>query len=130
MGQRGPAPHPMALRILKGETRPSQLKDAPKPQDPPPKPDDLDPAVEKVWDRVLAATAFTAHIGPSHAETFRHYCEVTAAANAMKPKGTKEWRELVNTHRQIARELCLTPSTGAHLAGKVTTERKLDRYTA
>jgi len=85
--------------------------------------------VEKVWDRVLAATAHTAHIGPGHADTFRHYCEVTAAANAMKPKGTKEWRELVNTHRQIARELCLTPATGAHLAGKVTSERKLDRYT-
>ncbi len=130
MGQRGPQPQPTAMRILKGETRPSQLNKTAKPQDPPSLPSDLEPAVAGVWTRVMEATAHTAHIGQAHADIFRHYCEVTVMVNAMKPKGTKEWRELVNTHRQLARELCLTPSTGAHLAGKVTTERKLDRYTA
>lgn len=130
MGQRGPAPQPAVLRVLKGETRPSQVGRAPKPQEPPDKPDDLSPAAAKVWDRIVEATAHTRHIGQSHADTFRAYCEVTAAANAMQPKGSKEWRELVNTHRQLARELCLTPATGGHLAGKVSTERKLDRFSA
>ncbi len=130
MGQRGKAPAPVALKVLKGETRPSRLNIAPKPVDPPTRPDDLDPAVAAVWDRVLEATAHTAHIGQSHAETFRHYCEVTVTVNAMQPKGSKEWRELVNVHRQLARELCLTPATGGHLAGKVTSDRKLDRFTA
>lgn len=130
MGQRGKAPTPVALQLLKGETRPSRLNAiAPKPHDPPTKPDDLTDAAAAVWDRILEATAHTQHIGKPHADTFRAYCEVTAAVNAMQPKGSKEWRELVNVHRQLARELCLTPATGGHLAGKVTTERKLDRFT-
>jgi hypothetical protein len=126
MGQRGPAPLPAKLRILKGETRPSQLKRAPESEGPPDLPDDLAPDAKKVWDRLLLHSD---HIGPRHAETFRQYCETTAAANAMKPKGTKEWRELVNIHRQLARELCLTPATGAHLTRAKAPERKLDRYT-
>ena len=48
----------------------------------------------------------------------------------MKPKGSKEWRELVNVNRQLARELCLTPATGAHLGKVATPERKLDKYLA
>lgn len=129
MGQRGKLPEPAVLRVLKGETRPSRLGASPKPQEPPIKPDDLDPSAAAVWDRILEATAHTQHIGQPHADTFRAYCEVTAAVNAMQPKGSKEWRELVNVHRQLARELCLTPATGGHLAGKVSTERKLDRFT-
>jgi phage terminase small subunit len=94
-------------------------------------PDDLAADAVKVWNRVMAATAHTAHIGPGHAETFRQYCEATAALNAWKPKGTKEWRELANLHRQLARELCLTPATGANLTSRRTEpERKLARYTA
>lgn len=128
MGQRGPAPAPVALQVLKGETRPSRLNKAPGPQDPPEKPADLDEKAAKVWDSVLIATEHTRHIGPMHAETFRHYCEVTAAMNAMRPKGSKEWRELANVHRALARELCLTPATGAGLPSAKRTERKLDKY--
>jgi hypothetical protein len=115
--------------VLKGETRPSQLAKAPKPTDPPPMPDDLDAGAALVWTRTLEAIAVTAHIGAGHADTFRHYCEVTAAAEAMQPKGSKEWRELVNIHRQLARELCLTPATGAGLVAKAPPTRKLDRFT-
>ena len=126
MGQRGPAPEPVALRVLKGETRPSQLRKAPVPTAPPTKPDDLNPDALKVWDRILGCTD---HIGQHHADTFRHYCETTAAMAAMKPKGTKEWRELANVHRQLARELCLTPATGANLGlTKKEPERKLAKY--
>lgn len=130
MGQRGPAPQPAVLRVLKGETRPSQVGRNPKPQAPPIKPEDLDAAAAAVWDRILEATNHTQHIGQPHTDTFRAYCEVTAAVNAMRPKGSKEWRELVNVHRQLARELCLTPATGGHLAGKVSNDRKLDRFSA
>jgi hypothetical protein len=122
-------PQPAVLRVLKGETRPSQVGRNPKPQEPPVRPDDLAPAEVAVWDRIMAATAHTRHIGQLHADAFRHYCEVTVAAQEMQPKGSKEWRELVNTHRQLARELCLTPATSGHLAGKIASERKLDRFT-
>lgn len=127
MGQRGPAPEPVALKLLKGERRPSQLGKAPVPMAPPAKPDDLDPAAGKVWDRILGVTD---HIGDRYAETFRQFCETTATMNAMRPKGSKEWRELANLHRQLARELCLTPATGAALARPTAPERKLDKYLA
>lgn len=127
MGQRGPAPEPVALKLLKGETRPSQHATAPGPVDPPAKPDDLKPDAAKVWDRILGCTD---HIGERYADVFRQYCETTAAVNAMQPKGSKEWRELVNVHRQLARELCLTPATGAALTKPKAPERKLDKYLA
>lgn len=127
MGQRGPAPEPVALKLLKGETRPSQLGKAPDPVPPPVKPDDLDAAAGRVWDRILGVVD---HIGERYVDTFRHYCETTATMNAMKPKGSKEWRELANVHRQLARELCLTPATGAALAKPKVPERKLDKYLA
>jgi hypothetical protein len=111
---------------LKGETRPSQLAGAPKSQIPPVQPVDLTEEAAKVWIRILGATE---HIGEHHADTLRHYCETTAAMAAMKPKGTKEWRELANVHRQLARELCLTPATGANLGqSRKEPERKLAKY--
>jgi hypothetical protein len=127
MGQRGPAPEPVALKLLKGERRPSQLGKAPDPVAPPTRPDDLDVSAGKVWDRILAVTD---HIGERYVDVFRLYCETTATLNAMRPKGSKEWRELANVHRQLARELCLTPATGAALTKPKAPERKLDKYLA
>lgn len=127
MGQRGPAPAPISLKVLKGTTRKDRDVTSPGPQDPPAKPDDIGEGAGKVWDRLLAVTD---HIGEVHAETFRQFCETAAAANAMRPKGTKEWRELVNANRQLARELCLTPATGASLGRTKAPERKLDKYLA
>ena len=80
------------------------------------------------YPRLEVVITDTAHIGAAHAQVFRLYCETTATVNAMQPKGTKEWRELVNVHRQLARELCLTPATGTGLTRKVSPKRKLDKY--
>lgn len=131
MGQRGKAPEPLPLRVLKGETRPSRLGSAPKPQDPPEKPASLSPDAAKVWDRILRDTAHQGHIGASHADTLRAYCEITARLFRSVDPMSKEWRELANSHRQLARELCLTPATGASLPGKEqNAQRKLDKYLA
>jgi hypothetical protein len=127
MGQRGPAPEPARLKLLRGETRPSQVKRGASPQDPPNKPD-LSPAAEEVWDRILAATADSSHIGQPHVEVFRQFCETAATLNAMQPKGSKEWRELVLVNLRLARELCLTPATGTALNRAKPTDRKLDKY--
>ena len=131
MGQRGRAPEPAALRILKGETRPSQLNTAPQPQSPPIKPPGLSTPAAVIWDRVLLATAHTSHIGPGHAEAFRQYCEATAAEVAIpeKEKGSRAWCELAALSLKYARELCLTPATGAALRAKPNAT-KLDRYIA
>lgn len=125
MGQRGPAPAPVALKVLRGTTRKDRDVVSPGPMAPPKKPTDLDAAAGHVWDRILAVTD---HIGERYVETFRQFCETTATMNAMRPKGSKEWRELANVHRQLARELCLTPATGAALTKPKAPERKLDRY--
>ena len=128
MGQRGPAPQPAKLRMLKGETRPSQLKDAPQPQDPPAKPADLTPEASAVWDRILEATSFTRHIGQAHADSFRAYCEVTARLFAHVDPMSREWRDLAASHLRLARELCLTPATSTNLRATAAPERKLDRF--
>jgi phage terminase small subunit len=114
--------------LLRGESRPSRTATSPKDQEPPSKPADLDAGAAAEWDRILGVTT---HIGAAHASIFRAYCEATAAANAMKPKGSREWSNLVNLHRQLARELCLTPATGAHLVGTVKQkEDKLAKFLA
>ena len=101
----------------RGETRPSRLATSPASGlEPPVKPGDLTPAASVIWDRILAATADTRHIGPAHADTFKRYCEVTAALDAANPKGTKEWRELVVTFQGLAKQLLLTPATSGALA--------------
>ncbi len=125
MGQRGPAPEPVALKLLKGETRPSQHAKAPDPMEPPVKPDGLSADATKVWDRMLACTD---HIGQRHAEVFRQYCETITTINAMQPKGSREWRDLVLVNLRLARELCLTPATGAHLTKPKAAEKRLDKY--
>lgn len=130
MGQRGPAPLPANIRIMRGETRPSQIDRAPKPQDPPAKPADLSPEAAAVWDAILAATAMTSHIGQAHAEALRQYAELTVVINAMPLPGSKEWRELVLVHLRLARELCLTPATSTNLVPKRQPDRKLDRFLA
>ena len=126
MGQRGPAPEPRPLRILKGETRPSRLAHAPDPVAPPAKPA-LSEAASEVWDRILAVTD---HIGAAHVDTFRSYCEVTARLFAFVDPMSREWRDLADKHRQLARELCLTPATGAHLARPKAAINPLDKYLA
>lgn len=108
---------PVAERRRRGETRPSQLNKAPASGlEPPTKPGDLTPAAAVIWDRVLAATADTRHIGAAHADALKRYCEVTAAIDAMNPKGTKEWRDLVVVYLGLAKQLLLTPATSGGLA--------------
>jgi len=129
MGQRGPAPAPAALKVLRGETHKPRILSAPQPQDPPAKPIGMSREAAAVWDRILAATTTTAHIGQAHAEALRQYAELTVTINAMQPKGSKEWRELVLVHLRLARELCLTPATSTTLRSAPAAS-KLDKYLA
>jgi hypothetical protein len=127
MGQRGAPPAPQAIRILKGEEHLRRLAKAPAPQVPPDRPPMAKEAAV-IWDRIMAIVETTQHIGALHAETFRQYCEVAATLNAMQPKGSKEWRELVTLHLQLANRLCLTPATSGGLVTKAPPERKLAKY--
>lgn len=128
MGQRGPAPAPAALKVLRGEDHKDRIAKAPASQDPPDRPSGMTPGAVKVWDAILAATAATAHIGQSHAQALRQYAELTVTINEMQPKGSKQWCDLVLVHLRLARELCLTPATSSSLYVKPVNERKLDRY--
>jgi len=77
MGRRGPAPTPTRLRVLRGETRPSQVNLAePVPiQGLPVPPADLGPDALAVWVRILAAFGHTGVITGADTDTLRLYCE-------------------------------------------------------
>ena len=130
MGQRGIAPQPLELKILKGRAAPSRLTANPGVVPPPAKPADLSPAASAVWDRILEATAATSHIGQAHADTLRLFCETTATEQAMNPKGSREWQNVVLVSLRLARELCLTPATSAGLVRARTPDRAIDKYLA
>jgi phage terminase small subunit len=96
----------------------------------PAKPKDLSPGASAVWDRILAATASTMHIGEPHADAFRAYCEVTARLFAHVDPMSREWQNLADKHLRLARELCLTPATSTNLIRTARPERKLAKYLA
>ena len=80
MARRGPAPTPTALKILRGETRPSRLnRHEPRPVgDLVPIPADLSPEAEAVWRRVLREFGQTGVIRGADADVLRIYCETVA----------------------------------------------------
>lgn len=77
MGSRGPAKTPTAIRLLKGESRPSQInRDAPEPAAIlPSKPEGMSAAAAKVWDRIMRDYAETGVLTAVDTDIFRAYCE-------------------------------------------------------
>lgn len=81
MGRHGPLPQPAAVKIAKGETRPSQVNyEAPVPrQEPPSMPSDMEDDAKAVWRHVLREMRGTGIILGADAGTLRRYCEAEAA---------------------------------------------------
>ena len=77
MGRRGPAPTPTALKILRGETRPSRVnRDEPRPVgELVPIPEDISPEAQAVWRRVLREFGHTGVIRGADADVMRLFCE-------------------------------------------------------
>jgi P27 family predicted phage terminase small subunit len=80
MGRRGPAPTPPAIRIAKGETRPSQVNyEAPIPsQEDPEMPPDMDEEAQAVWQHVIRSMRGTGVIVAADRDCLRMYCEAEA----------------------------------------------------
>ena len=80
MGRRGPAPTPTALKILRGETRPSRINgDEPRPVgELVPIPEDISPEAQAVWRRVLREFGHTGVIRGADGDVMRIYCETVA----------------------------------------------------
>lgn len=139
MGRRGPAPLPTRVKLLRGETRPSRLNrnEPVPPANVPRMPDDLDPAAQAVWNRVLTDQA-PGVILAAHADTLRMYAEAvvryedySARLRRSGPllRGARGQelvrnplvamvRDAADQVRNLARELGLTPSSlsGVHAA--------------
>ncbi len=135
VGRRGPAPEPVRLRMLKGETRPSQVnRRAPEPRpDRPVMPADMDDAAQVVWQRVEREVGATGIITAGDTDTLRCYCEAVAqyvaALALLRTSGLLIRRrddlvknplhQVVRDHRDairlFARELGLTPSARSSL---------------
>ena len=144
MGRRGPAPTPTALKVLRGETRPSRLnRDEPMPAETLPLvPDDLSPAARPVWRRVLREFGQTGVIRGADGDVLRIYCETVARYERASQlldqsgplvRGARSGELVKNPLHQIVRdnavliralagELGLTPAArvGLHANGRTT----------
>lgn len=143
MGARGPAPMPIALRRLHGETRPSRLNERePRPRGGlPPMPHDMDQDAQAEWRRVARTMGKTGVITVADAMILRLYCEASSryrqAAHLYTQTGPvlnrrgeivkSPLHQLVREHadqvRQFARELGLTPAARVGLTGYPEPER-------
>lgn len=150
MGKRGPAPMPTKLRMLRGETRPSQINyQEPKPKaELPTRPENLGEAAGVVWDRVIDTYAATGVLTAVDTDVFRAYCEAVAryeyAAKLLEQSGPlvrgqrgelvknplhQVVRDNADLLRQFARELGLTPASRSGLKGKDHDEGdEIDRW--
>lgn len=81
MARRGPAPTPTALKLARGETRPSGLNyEEPTPRRRlPTMPKDIDPEARRVWRRVLREMGETRVVTAADADLLRAYCEAVAS---------------------------------------------------
>ena len=137
MGRRGPAPAPAAIKLLRGETRPSRVNyEAPLPrQRAPVMPRGMEDAAQKVWRRVMREMGDADVILAADTDVLRVYCE--AVASYVRTRGllidsgpiirgtrgrdvvinplsrlVREEREAI---RLLARELGLSPAARAGL---------------
>lgn len=77
MGKRGPAPTPTALRLVRGETRPSRVnRNEPKPPlaEPVEVPEYLDADAQKVWQRLAPSLKARGVLTPWDVDLFGAYC--------------------------------------------------------
>lgn len=133
MGRRGPAPTPTALKLQRGETRPSRVNyEEPIPvQEPPKPPDDMTKEAKRVWRHILKVMP-PGVIVSADRDILRLYCDVVADYMQHLPLSTVPVRQnsrgdwVVNPmHRVVrdereqirllARELGLTPAARANL---------------
>lgn len=146
MGRRGPAKTPTALRVLKGETRPSQInRDAPEPAAVlPTKPEGMSEPAIRVWDRIMRDYAQTGVLTAVDTDIFRAYCEAVVryehSAQLLERSGPlvrgarqgelvknplhQVVRDNADLMRAMARELGFTPAARAGL--KVSDREKTE----
>lgn len=135
MGRRGPAPEPAALRMAKGETRPSQLNRLePLPRfAEPTMPRDMDQRAKAVWRHVMREMRGTRTILAADAHVLRCFCEAMSAyvevgamiaktgyvvrrdGHLVKNPLLQVWRDNRDAVRLFSRELGLSPAARAGL---------------
>lgn len=137
MGERGPAPTPTKLKLLRGETRPSRINRAePEPGGAPRMPEGMSAPSKRVWRRIIRDYGRTGVITTADSDVFRAYCDsvvryvqADTVLQASGPLVRGHDRELVKNPlhqivrdnaallRGFARELGLTPSARSGVSG-------------
>lgn len=81
MGERGPAPTPTNIRLLHGETRPSQINyNEPKPgQMPVEPPGDISEQAKEIWDKYAPDLIRVGVLTPWDVEDFRAWCDAVVS---------------------------------------------------
>ena len=135
MGRRGPAPTPSAVKMARGETRPSRLNhQQPLPLDRRPvMPTGMSERAQTIWRRVMRDMAHTGAILAADTDTLRIYCETVdmyeQSLDILKKTGLvvrgargnelvrnpvyQTYRDSRDAERLFARELGLSPAARA-----------------
>jgi len=139
MGERGPVRTPTRIRVLHGESRPSQVNhNEPQPGGAPRMPPGMGKGGRSVWRRVIRDFGHTGVLTAADADVLRSYCDAVARyeqaailLEEMGPvvRGARKGELVKNPLHQIvrdnavlmralARELGLTPSARTGLNAK------------
>jgi len=80
VGRRGPPPTPTALKLLRGETRPSRInRHEPQPVgELGPMPPDISPEAQAVWRHVVGTLGHTGVLRAADSDIVRIYCQTVA----------------------------------------------------
>ena len=118
MGRRGPAPAPTALKLLRGERRPSRVNyHEPRPSGGlPERPADLAPGAAAAWNRVIAELGSSGVLTTLDRDVLRAYAEavdryeqsaVTLAGSGPLIRGARAGELIKNPLHQIVRDNAL-----------------------
>lgn len=131
MGQRGPAPTPVGLQLLRGNPGKRRLNlDTPKPKSRPTPPVGMSDASRAIWARIIRSYGRTGILTAVDADALRIYCEAvvryTQAAELLEEDGPlvpgshrgqlvknplhQVMRDNADLVRVLAREFGFTPS--------------------
>ena len=113
MGRRGPAPTPVALRVLRGNPGRRPIPDVPEPTGLPVQPEGMSDAARTVWDRLIRDYAATGVLTGVDTDALRVYCEAVVryehAAQLLEKsgplvKGARQGDLIKNPLHQIVRD--------------------------
>lgn len=146
----GPAPVPLKLRLLRGESRPSHVNlREPITRDIPPEPPDMADDVREIWDYTLNELMVMKIATSADRDTLRCYCEAVVAhrkaskilaktavlvrglhGTMVRNPALQIQRDSAHTIRAFAQEFGLTPSGRTRIVAEGRSDADKNPFTS